>query len=375
MTSRWQRRKGWYIRICVLFCVLTMRLVYNHYEVTKVGFGQDIELAGEVVRSYHNDTNCIVKSHAWMGETAGKCQVKTGNKVRVIGRTVPNVIMNLSGKNYLRIAEIEIDYQTEVGSDIWRSVRETLVRRFLAGLPHREAVLASGVVVGDESMMGYEQKEDYKLSGVMHIVVVSGFNLYFIFGPLFGLLIWWLPRPMAMMATLSILLSYVLLTGAGLPVIRAYLMLVFVGLGVVWGRRSVGWWSLMVSVILMLIWDFEVIVNPSFLLSVGASVGLIIASALDGKVDIKSDTLRGLYSVSGIMTTVMCTLMTAPILWWYFGRVAWIGIVTNSLIGFVVPGVTGLGFLYLLIPDLVALPLFVLLKYIHMIVDLVLYVV
>jgi competence protein ComEC len=188
-------------------------------------------------------------------------------------------------------------------------------------------------------------------------------------------LIWWLPRPMAMMATLSILLSYVLLTGAGLPVIRAYLMLVFVGLGVVWGRRSVGWWSLMVSVILMLIWDFEVIVNPSFLLSVGASVGLIIASALDGKVDIKSDTLRGLYSVSGIMTTVMCTLMTAPILWWYFGRVAWIGIVTNSLIGFVVPGVTGLGFLYLLIPDLVALPLFVLLKYIHMIVDLVLYVV
>lgn len=98
--------------------------------------------------------------------------------------------------------------------------RRNLVDWFSATVPGNEGVLLAGLVVGDDSDLSFDAKEDFLALGMSHITAVSGSNL--------ALLTFLLLRPGAKRRAWAIegfLLSglwfYVLLAGAGPSTIRA----------------------------------------------------------------------------------------------------------------------------------------------------------
>ncbi len=111
----------------------------------------------------------------------------------------------------------------------WRSrVRHSILEHMRdKGLWGREdASLFAAMIVGDDSMLLRNVREEFQKTGVYHLLVVSGMNV-----ALLALAIFWLarrlrcPEWMASLVTLALSIFYAYVAGMGVPIQRAVLML------------------------------------------------------------------------------------------------------------------------------------------------------
>ena len=88
----------------------------------------------------------------------------------------------------------------------------------------------------------------------------------------------------------------------------------------------------------MVLFEPLLLLNVSFQLSVAASAGLMIVEPeINKRLRDSHEKLAEVLSGSGFLTSISTMLMTAPIIWWHFGRLSWIGVVSNILILPLVP--------------------------------------
>src|SRR5262249_24944925 len=120
-----------------------------------------------------------------------------------------------------------------VGSRLgaWRSrIRRSILEHISSpktGLWNREdAALFAAMIVGEDSLLVRDVREEFQKTGVYHLLVVSGMNV-----ALLALAIFWLARrlrtPEWIAALVTIVLSvfYAYIAGMGVPIQRAVLML------------------------------------------------------------------------------------------------------------------------------------------------------
>jgi competence protein ComEC len=125
----------------------------------------------------------------------------------------------------------------------WRScVRHSILEHMRdKGLWAREdASLFAAMIVGDDSMLLRNVREEFQKTGVYHLLVVSGMNV-----ALMALAIFWLacrlrcPDWMASLVTLALSIFYAYVAGMGVPIQRAVLMLtVFLGARLLYRDRG-----------------------------------------------------------------------------------------------------------------------------------------
>ena len=108
------------------------------------------------------------------------------------------------------------------------------------------------------------------------------------------------------------------------------------------------WWSLLLAGWVMVMADPYILESISFQLSMAASVGLMMVyPAL-----VSLSVMKGYRSIEmldrvGVMTTLATMITTSPVIWWHFGRVNLIGLVSNVLVLPLVPLIMILGVLVL----------------------------
>lgn len=138
--------------------------------------------------------------------------------------------LNISTLASVKSADIEVLPRTS-GSRLgfWRSrVRNSILRHIHQGglWSKEDAAIFAAMIVGDDSLLLRDVREEFQQTGVYHLLVVSGMNV-----ALLAMAIFWLARRIrlpewpASMLTIALSVFYAYIAGMGVPIMRAVLML------------------------------------------------------------------------------------------------------------------------------------------------------
>ncbi len=172
--------------------------------------------------------------------------------------------------------------------------------------------------------------EEFRRAGVIHIVVLSGYNITIIAEFM---------RVIFRSATFSIIgiLFFVIMTGAQATVVRAALMVLAVILAKTFRRKFSAPRALLVAAFLMLVHNPKILVfDPSFQLSFLATTALIFVSPIfEKKLPRVVSTKWGLRSI--LSTTLATQIVVLPYLVYSMGNFSLVSIPANLLILLIIP--------------------------------------
>lgn len=157
------------------------------------------------------------------------------------------------------------------------SVKQKFLEGLALVLPEPHAGLAGGITVGDKRGLGEELGETFRIVGLTHIVVLSGYNIMIVMEGLARMLGWFhASRYLRLGATIFVALFFAFMTGFASASVRAALMAVIAVAGRVSGRMYLAGRALGVVALLMVLWNpFILVYDPGFQLSILATAGLI----------------------------------------------------------------------------------------------------
>ncbi len=232
----------------------------------------------------------------------------------------------LMGFRIGQIGGIDLEYQ-DPKSQLFESTRENLSKVISQSLSQPQASILSGMVLGQDTTIPIKFKKDLTSTSTIHLLVVSGQNLSIMAGFLMSM-VYIIGRRKTALVTILAIIGYSLLTGLGVPVVRAAIMASCSLIAQILGREVKGWWILSLTGLLMLLYNPNWLFNISFQLSFLATSGVVIASpilvnylGLIPKV-IKED----------LSITLSAYFLTLPVIVFNFHQLSLVGIVTNILV-------------------------------------------
>ena len=238
--------------------------------------------------------------------------------------------------------------------------KRSFVEHIKAILPEPESGLLAGLIISGKDALPKDILEEFRRAGVIHIVVLSGFNITliaeFIRRSLEKFIIFTkiklMPQAAAGLSLLGIFL-FVLMTGAEATVVRAAVMAGIVIAAKLFGRNYNASRALLFAGTLMLLENPKILVfDPSFQLSFLATLGLIYFMApIERRLGwIKRDSIREI-----LAQTLATQLTVLPLLIYSIGDVSLVSIPANLLILLIVPYVMLTGFVATLVSYLSAI--------------------
>ncbi len=234
-------------------------------------------------------------------------------------------------------------------------LRERWVRLIQAYFEPRDAGLLLALLLGERTEIDKELKEAFVNTGTIHLLVISGFNV-----GLLALLIEWVLRLFGMPWRLRLLLSaialggYSVVTGFQPPVVRATLM-AWAVLGGLALDRVLSWLNVLAAAALVIVLADPVqLFDPSFQLSFGAVLSLIVFAAtwqraLDARMSWMHPGWLRRYVTLGLSATSAVWVGLAPLLAWYFHLVAPVSMLANLLLTPLMSLLIGIGTALLLL--------------------------
>ena len=352
----------------ILLGLLWFRVMFNYFEARQYSEGEILRVSGKVNKIERNVSEYIIYVGKFKSKFQGYNKFSQNQQVSLFGTVKHSLINDLMGKIELSSAEIDAmsdNYQSETGMpsffNVLERIREKMVGVFERHLPAKEAALVAGIVLGDKKGISGDFYEQMVNSGTVHIAVASGFNLMILSGSLMSWLFWVVKRSWATVVGIGVAGIYTLMAGAEPPVARALVMVSLLLIGAVLGRRQSATWALLLTALVMLMFDVSLINSASFQLSIMASVGLMWLEPLIMKYfETKESSVIQLFSRLGVTTSVATMLTTMPIIWWHFGRVGLMGIISNVLVLPLVPMIMLLGALMIPLGGVMTIPVYTL---------------
>jgi competence protein ComEC len=232
---------------------------------------------------------------------------------------------------------------TQLGNLGWAPLmRERLSGILALSLPKRQARLASSMILGDRSLLPDTLDDDFRRSGLYHLLVVSGSNIACLTGIL-ALIIG--PFSLSLRTRRLVIIAgiwlYVLITGLEPPALRAALMITVVLLSYDIRRVPRPWNGLGVAALILLILDPQQLFQPGFQLSFAAMAGVLFALDIHARRELSRPVLpaksrrlsrfMNRWIVLGFHTSLCAIMFTAPILTAHFGGYAPAGVFWNLL--------------------------------------------
>ncbi len=230
--------------------------------------------------------------------------------------------------------------------------------------PEPHNALLGGLLLGGKQSLGSEWLDIFRSAGIIHIVVLSGYNMTIVSEWLVILF-----RFLGFYGSLSMgglgILLFAVMTGGGATVIRAAIMALIALIARATGRTYTMGRALLVAGVCMVLQNPSILLyDPSFELSFLASLGLIFVTPI-----IERRTLLFIqYPLwrEVFLSTIATQLMVLPLLLYQTGTLSLVALPVNMLVlpvipltmlsGFVAGAVASvlpfLGFIFALLPHL-----------------------
>jgi len=227
-----------------------------------------------------------------------------------------------------------------------RAWRAEVAARIRAALPGAEGSIAAAMVTGERGAIPAGVNEDYRASGLSHLLVIAGLHMTLVTGFVFfatrGLLALIPPlalrapiKKWAAAAALAAAAFYLVLSGAAVPTQRAFAMVALGLTAILIDRFSLSMAAVAWAAGLVLAIDPSALVGVSFQMSFAAVAGLIGFYETAGPVLAEQRRDRGpvgravLHFLGIGLTTLVATVATAGFSIYHFNRFALFSILAN----------------------------------------------
>lgn len=221
----------------------------------------------------------------------------------------------------------------------WRAAAGDRLRQTLAE-PY--ASLTTGMLWGDDAGIPKTLADDFRRTGVSHLLAVSGYNVMVLTEILFWVLVgcglW---RRTASAAVLALVAAFIFFTGAEPAVVRAGLMGSLVIVARLMARAPDKVNLLLGAGAAMLVVSPQLVSNLGFQLSFAAMAGLLfVAPVLERQLSFLPETVGLREAVAQTLAAIAVTL---PIILWQVDQLSLVSPLANVLVGPVVVFVFALG--------------------------------
>ena len=293
------------------------------------------------------------------------------------GRVVPY-------KNYLKSQKIDYlfyakEYECNQNTEI---TVKNKVKKFLFGVkerflssterfvPEPEESLLAGILLGQKFGTEKELLESFRIAGLLHIVVLSGYNITLV-AEATRRILFFLPKTLRLILSIIFVILFVFVSGAEPPAVRAGIMGSLVIVSNILGRQTLALNLLFVTSMFMVLANPLIILyNTSFQLSMLATAGLIILSP---KLENKFKFITNKFQIRGIVAATLSTqIFLLPYLVYKIGEVSLVGILANILVlpliplGMLFGFITGVfGLVFEPLAQIAAVPTYFILKTIN----------
>ena len=244
-------------------------------------------------------------------------------------------------------------------------LRRMITQRIDDLFPENAAAFAKALLVGDRSCIDYEMNTAFRVSGISHIVAVSGLHVTILFSLLHVLFL--KKRVLSTLVGIPVLILFAAVAGFSPSITRACIMQCLMLLATVLNREYDPPTALGAAALVMVVANPMVATSISFQLSIGCMIGIFLFSnrirgwLLDekrlGSAKGKSIVARLKRWFAGSVSISMgASVITTPLVALYFGTVSLVSLLTNLLIVWLVSYIF-YGIIFCVLLSLVFMPL------------------
>jgi len=306
---------------------------------TQYGIAADgiVELAGKTYKTkfYLNESKSLTPGDCIRGSFRFRYTADGGEKEPTYHQ----------GKGIFLLAYARGDVDiTSAEASSWRHfpvrMRRNIMQILDAVFPEDVVGFARALLLGDSSLLTYRQDIDFQVTGIRHVIAVSGLHVAILFSlviAVFGERRWVL-----VLLGIPVLVLFAAVAGFTPSIVRACIMQVLMILALLVNKEYDPPTALSFAVLTMLAITPHTITSVSFQLSVGCMIGMFLFNTkireylLDERrfgpakgSGFKARCTR--WIVSSVSVTLSAMITTTPLCAYYFGSVSLIGIVTNLL--------------------------------------------
>ncbi len=346
-----------FILVSILIAIILIRLYFVLHDPARNSFinsvGTVVTIEGIIVTEPQKKD--FLKT--FILETANGNNIKVGadkyidyaygDRVRVTGKlSKPRNFASKGGRifNYIDyLGKDEIYYEFKKAKvEIIEKARQNTIsgilfsvkKRFLYNLgqvlgePH--AALAGGLVVGEKTSLGKELLDDFRRAGLIHIIVLSGYNITIIATSIRRLLVF-LPRNTAIILGGIGIVLFGILVGGGATVVRSCIMAI-IALSAEFIRRDYNVGRALCIAGLFMVAENPLILfyDPSFQLSFLATLGLVMLSKpIEDKLGFITEKM-GIRAL--VASTIATQIFVSPLIFYMMGQLSIIGIFVNIIV-------------------------------------------
>ena len=315
---------------------VTIRATGYHWE-TEYGIACDgrMELGGRdyEVRFYINEDIDLEPGDLVRTRAKLRLTDEGGQQEPTFHRTSGILLLAYQRGDDLTVEETALSWRD------WPAVWAKRLKEIIASsFPADTAAFAKALLLGDKTGLSWAQSRDFSLSGISHIVAVSGLHVSILFafvGTVTGK-----RRFLLLILGVPVLLFFGAMAGFTASVTRAVIMQLLLLAALALNREYDPPTALSFACLVMLGESPLTVAGIGFQLSVASVAGIFLfypklnewlKTWLPGK----GKTLRGRmerFFAASVAVTLSATVMTVPLTAVHFGIVSLVGVVTNLLV-------------------------------------------
>lgn len=285
-------------------------------------------------RVYVNDAELLVPGDTVTGEIL----------LRYTGAEGEKEATHHSGKGIFLLAYAKgnigvVDSSREdsyFASHLRRNIQDIISRVF----PEDTAAFAKALLLGDSSDLSYKTDTSFKISGIRHVIAVSGLHVSILFSMIY--ILSGRRRIITAVLGIPVLLLFAAVAGFTPSVVRACIMQGLMILAMLFNKEYDPPTALAFAVLIMLAVNPMTITSVSFQLSVGCIIGIFLFSGrIHGYLiqrkwfgggkgrSVKATLAR--WIAGSVSVSLSAMVVTTPLSAYYFGMVSIVGVLTNLL--------------------------------------------
>lgn len=318
---------------------------------------QRIVLSGEKINfqdtNYEIDQKILVSTELFPRYGYGD-RVQVSGELSIPDNFLTDIGKEFDYKNYLKkdgifytmsFAHVEIIGEGE-GSKIKSGIL-TLKHKFLSSIesviPSPESALVGGLLLGTKQSLGEKLQQSFVDTGLVHIIVLSGYNVTIIAEALIKVLSFISVSAGIYLGGIAIVI-FVIMTGAGATIVRAGIMALLALLARATGRTSEITRALLIAAALMVLHNpYILFFDISFQLSFLATLGLVYVSPIFKHWFTFLPERFGLREV--ISATIGVQAFVLPFILYKMGNLSLVAPITNTLVLPLIPATMFFGFM------------------------------
>jgi len=247
-------------------------------------------------------------------------------------------------------AAISVDAAVQTGQrrgGAWEFVDRVRTRAETAlrvGLPPSQAALLRGMVLGQDEALDKRTRDEFRASGLSHVLAASGANIALLLTLALPLLAWaGAGLRGRLVGALALIALYVPLAGAGPSIQRAGVMGAATTVAALSGRPASRWYALLLAAAVTLLVNPLASGDPGWQLSFAAVVAIaLIAPGL--RAWLRTHRLPEALA-DAVAVTAAATLGTAPLIAFHFSQLSLASLPANLLAAPAIAPIMWLGFL------------------------------